>query len=118
MKILSWVPVGAVLVACASGQEAARSPHEGQTFREAVQLICDVDARAGIADADDELIVEETRVAWLSEQISNPDGIELHTLVRAKAPGEAAELLRGASKQVELASCPLAESLGALGAGE
>jgi hypothetical protein len=100
--------------ACAGGAREAETPAGGQTFAEAVRLICHVDREAGLSEDDDELTVEETRSEWLTAHIENPDGIELYTLIRAKAPGDAANTLAKAVQKVEISGCPLMDALRAV----
>ncbi len=102
-----------LLVGCSSGtaRPPATEPTGGQTYAEAISLLCQVDARAGLSGTEDPIELGQKRHAWLSERIKNPDGIYFYTLWRVKPPREQADTLRHEAKEAGLGACALAESL-------
>jgi hypothetical protein len=105
------------LPACASQPEPQAPPSGGQTFPEAVAMICDVDTLAGLSGEADPLGIGQSRTDWISQRVDNPDAIELRTLLSVKGATEQGGMLRDRAKQVGLKSCTLADSLEKDGTG-
>ncbi len=82
----------------------------GQTYRQAIETICNVDALASLSIADDPLGADVQRFAWLEEHVDNPEGIYLRTVLSVKTPPDRSGLLREAAQVVGLGSCALADS--------
>jgi hypothetical protein len=80
-------------------------------MKDVTELICNVDQRAGIGKDVDVMDAEAARHEYLNEHITNPDGIYLYTLLRAKDPKQAAELLQQQVKDVGLANCERIKTL-------
>ena len=108
-----------VLAACGASQEPQpqAAPQNGQTFADAVKLMCEVDQRAGLTAEEDPLAIGQQRSAWLADHIDNPDGIEFRTLVSVKGPEEQAQMIRAKAKEVGVEKCPLADSIEATSVG-
>lgn len=101
----------ALVAACASpGPEPARTPEGGQTFAQALQLMCDVDARAGIDANTDVLEVEQLRQEAIARDVKNPDGIELRTLLTPQQPADKAKRLRAHAAEAGITRCALADA--------
>ena len=106
-----------VLVGCASQAAPPAAPETGQSFPEALKMVCNVDALAGLSDEQDPLTIGQARTAWITEHVENPDGIELRTLVSVKGAEEQAKTIREKAKEVGIEKCPLADSIENAGAG-
>ncbi len=105
--------VGAVLV-CVSAcgpEEPAKSPHQGQSFAEAMELLCNVDARLGVSAEDNPISIDMERHDWFMTHVKNPDGIELVTLLRVKTDSQRVTMLRNAAHRAALTRCALASAL-------
>ncbi|WP_438032308.1 hypothetical protein [Sorangium sp. So ce204] len=105
------------LSACSSAPEAKAPAPGGQTFPEAVAMMCDVDTRAGLDPEADPISVGQMRSAWIGEHVESPDGIELRTMLSVKGAAEQGAMLREEAKKAGLARCALADSLEADGTG-
>lgn len=81
----------------------------GQSYCDAVEVICDVDVRAGVA-YDDVVMVDQARFAYLEAHIDNPQGVYLRTILSASTSTERAQILVDAQREAGLARCALAES--------
>ena len=99
------------LPACASRPEPQAPPSGGQTFPEAVAMMCDVDKLAGLSAEADPLGIGQSRTDWITQHVDNPDAIELRTLLSVKGATEQSGMLRDKAKQVGQKSCTLADSL-------
>jgi hypothetical protein len=98
-----------LLVGCAG--EPAKSPApEAQSYEQALRVMCDVDARAGV-DPAEPLDAEAKRSEYLMEHVKNSDGIYLLTLYRASDPKKQAELVQEAVTATKTAPCPLLVTL-------
>jgi hypothetical protein len=84
---------------------------QGQTYRRAIELICDVDKLAGLSADDNPITVGQQRNDWLAERVENPDGIFFQTVFSVKTASDKAALLRKEMKVVGLDRCVLADSL-------
>lgn len=80
-------------------------------MKEVTELICQVDQRAGIAPDTSPIEAESNRHDYLTEHITNPDGIKFYTLLRAKEPKEASKMLADQAKDVGLKKCERVTSL-------
>jgi len=80
-------------------------------MKEVTALICDVDQHAGISPDTDPVDAESSRYDYLSEHITNPDGIYFYTLLRAKDPKEASKMLADEAKEMKLEKCDRAAAL-------
>ncbi|WP_438038449.1 hypothetical protein [Sorangium sp. So ce128] len=114
---LSPLLLSAFLSACSSAPEAKVPAPGGQTFPEAVAMMCDVDRRAGLDPEADPISVGQMRSAWIAEHVESPDGIELRTMLSVKGAAEQGAMLREEAKKTGLARCALADSLEADGTG-
>ena len=83
----------------------------GQPYREAMQLICEVDQRAGLTAVDDPLELGQRRSDFLNERVKNPDAIEFRTLISVRSERDQAQALRAEAKHAGLARCALADSI-------
>ncbi len=109
--------VSLALLACGPAPEAKAPAPTGQTFPEAITLMCDVDKQASLSGDADPLGIGQKRTEWISAHVENPDGIELRTLLSAKGAAEQAEMLRDKAKNNGIATCALADALAKDGSG-
>jgi hypothetical protein len=93
------------------------SPEEQKAYAAALVKMCDVDRQAGLSVEAEPLAVGAKRTAWISENVGNPDIIELRTLMSVKGANEQADMLRARIKAAGLVGCPLADSLAKTGEG-
>jgi hypothetical protein len=110
--------VVAALTSCGASSKPAEDAASGgnkQSMKEVTELICDVDTHAGITSETDPIEAESNRHDFLSEHITNPDGIYFYTLLRAKDPKEAATFLANQAKDMKLSKCSRVASLEAAG---
>lgn len=113
---------GPLLLSLAGCGVAAQPPPEApaanqQSFAEAVKMLCDVDALAGLSADEDLLAVGQKRSEWLAEKIENPDGIYLKTMLSVKGAEDQAAAMREEARKVGLPRCALAESIDEHAAG-
>jgi hypothetical protein len=101
--------IGWGFFACARPPPAEPEPTGGQSYCEALELICDVDHRAGLASEDDPLERTQRREEFLSDNVKNPDAIYFRTLLKVQGPAEKAAALRREAKKAGLARCHYAE---------
>ena len=109
LPVILWL-FGVMACAGAPPKKAWVDPN-AQTFRTALQLMCEVDQRAGLAGIIDPVELTRQREDWLIEHIENPDGIYLLTMWRMQGPAEQAATLLERTRTEGLATCPLASTL-------
>jgi hypothetical protein len=103
-----------LLAACAPATYRVPPPApapgpSGQTYCQAIEVICDVDRRAQITEAD-VVLVDQQRFSYLEANVDNPEGVYLRTILSASTPAERAEIMTEAQREADLASCPYAEA--------
>jgi hypothetical protein len=81
----------------------------GQTYKQAVQVVCDVDKLAQLDAAEPEELADAKRFSYLEANVDNPDGIYLRTLLSVSFGHDRECLLRDAQKDAGLGSCSLAD---------
>ncbi len=81
----------------------------GQTYAQAVQVVCDVDRLAELDPGEPDELADAKRLSYLEKAVDNPDGIELRTLLSVKFGNDRECLLRDAQQEAKLASCKLAD---------
>ena len=96
---------------CGGGSAPPAAPPGGQSYADAIGLICRVDSLAGLGDVKDPIDLGQKRHTLLDQQIKHPDAIYFYTLWRVKPPREQAAALREEAKTASLGACPLADSL-------
>jgi hypothetical protein len=101
---------------CAQRVEPQTPDPSGQTYAQAIAMICDVDRLAGLSD-DDPLSLGQRRSAWLGEHVNNADGIYFRTTLSVKGADDQAKALRDEARRVALEKCGLADSIEQQGAG-
>lgn len=106
---------GAVLlvvwtVGCASQQAGPKPVEGGQSFEEAMTLVCNVDQHVQVAEAN-LLEREQLRNDYLQDHVKNPDVIYHRTLWRVQATKERAKTIRELAGQCSLATCAYADTL-------
>jgi hypothetical protein len=84
---------------------------EGQTYTEAIQLVCDVDARVGVPEGTSELELGQMREDYIIENTKNPDAIFFATVWRTKPPREQAALLKREALAQKIPVCKLVQRL-------
>lgn len=99
--------------ACASPPcpDAAAPDSSGQSYRDAIALMCDVDQRAGVDDTTDPLERSSLRSDYINQHVKNPDGIEYRTHFSVKPSSDQAKSLEEAAKDVGIRKCALVGSL-------
>jgi len=98
--------------ACAEPQkDSANVPDNGQTYRDAVAILCNVDEVIALGEPADVLEAAERRHEYLQSHVKHPDGIYFYTLFRMQGPKEQAAALRQEATEVKLVSCPRAGML-------
>jgi len=111
------VPLALACGCSSSAPPPPAAPTTGQTFTDAMKMMCDVDRLAGLSAEEDPLAIGQKRSEWLAERIDNPDGIEFRTIVSVKGADDQAKAIRAKAKEVGIAACPLADSIEASSAG-
>lgn len=112
------LPFAATLViGCGPSSPPPKAPETtGQTFAQALQIMCDVDKLGNIA-TDNPFEIGRLRTEVIQEKVDNPDGIYFRTMLAVKGPSEQAVELRKQAKEVGLERCVLADDLEQSGAG-
>jgi hypothetical protein len=89
----------------------SQSAPGGQSYKDAIHMICNVDHAVAL-DADASILdVAERRHDYLQERVKNPDGIYYYTIFRTQDPLQQAASLRHEAREIRLQSCALADSL-------
>jgi len=102
----------------ASSGSPPSAPAEGQSYRQAIELMCQVDRRAGISPDSGPIEIEARRAEWIADHVEHPDAIELRTRITVEAPGEQAKMLREQADSAGIRDCPLADTWQAEAANE
>ena len=98
--------------ACADTQEdAANVPDNGQTYRDAIATLCNVDEAIGANADTDVLELADRRHEYLERHVKHPDGIYFYTLFRTQGPKEQATALKKEATGVKLGNCALVDTL-------
>ena len=105
-----WV-VGALVFGCARPPPDEPEPFVGQSYCEALELICDVDQRAGLGAEADPIEKGQKREDYLGDHVKNPDAIYFRTLLKVKANTDKAAALREQAKQAGIERCAFAETV-------
>lgn len=101
-----------LVLGCATrGAVEQCAPAGGQTYAEALHLICNVDALADLSASEDPLEIGQKRHDWLSERVVNGDAAYLRTILRTRDAGEQSRMLGEQAAEAGLKACPLARSL-------
>jgi hypothetical protein len=115
------LPIVAALCAagCASSTPSAQAEGApaGQSFPEAMRIMCNVDELAGLSAEEDPFSLGQKRTEWISAHVDNPDAIELRTLASVKGADEQAKMLRAKAMEAGFPRCPLADALEQSSAG-
>lgn len=101
-----------VALALGCSQKKAEEPKNdnGQSFEEAMRLVCYVDDHIQANDADP-LELDQARSDFLQDRVKNPDAIYERTLWRTKSNSERAKTIRSLAKKAKVEGCPYADSL-------
>ena len=112
MNRVGWVLWCLVMgVGCARASADPAAPAQtGQSYEEAIQLICEVDQRAGIDGDADPIDASVHRWDFIRAEVKNPDGIYFRTLLEAADPAKQAAMLQCEAESCGLPTCQLAES--------
>ncbi len=94
---------------CAAEKPAPKAEPGGQSFEQAMQLVCHVDEHIEVTD--DPLELDQQRTDFLQSHVKNPDAIYHQTLWRVQSAHQRAKTIRDLSKQACLESCPYADAL-------
>lgn len=103
--------VGMISFACASQQRPITPITEGQSYAEAIRLICEVDRRLQGADSATEIELGQLRQDYIIENTQNPDAIYFVTVWRTKPPAEQSVMLAQQAVEQEVSDCELAKRL-------
>jgi len=114
VAMVAMLAMGALValggLGCASHQEAAKPVESGQSFEEAMSLVCNVDQHVKVDEAN-LLEREQLRNDFLQDHVKNPDVIYHRTLWRVQATKERAKTIRDLAGQCSLAKCAYADTL-------
>ena len=102
---------------CGGSEPPPEAPTPGPAYRQAIEIICDVDRRAGLSDEEAPLEIGQKRSAWIAEHVEEPDAIYFRTMLSVKGPQEQSRMLRDEARKVGVARCALADSLQRDGTG-
>jgi hypothetical protein len=105
------VSIAVLFDGCAQSAPAVAPDESGQSFCDAMKVICDVDRLAGLTSHEDPIDVSQKRADFIRDHVMNGDAIYLRTLWSTQAAGERAKDMRVKASEVGVASCPLADSL-------
>lgn len=113
--LMAWMAAGVLgcasgMFGCASQQEAPKASESGQSFEEAMSLVCNVDQHVKVDEAN-LLEREQLRNDFLQDHVKNPDVIYHRTLWRVQATKERAKTIRDLAGQCSLAKCAYADTL-------
>jgi hypothetical protein len=112
---LSRVAAAATLVVGASCGPASAEPAPArppeQSLRQAFELWCHVDERAGLTTMTDPLERSQRRSDWLNDNVKNPDAIYMKTMLSVKSQADQATELRAQANKAGVTNCPYADSL-------
>lgn len=100
-----------LFLACASQSRPVAPAVEGQSYAEALRLICDVDRHVTIPEGASELEIGQLRDDYIVENTKNPDAIYFVTVWRTKPPAERASLLDKEAQNQKVKDCTLASRL-------
>ena len=117
VRRLAYALLLLALPACAPARPAKPPEPAGQTYLQALEIMCDVDRLAGLSAAKEPLAIGGQRTAWLAEKVENPDGIEIKTMLSVKGAADQAHILREAAKIAGIDRCSLADALEKEGMG-
>jgi hypothetical protein len=110
----------AVTLAAAGCGYSTPEPKEpepsGQTYAEALRVMCDVDELGGIS-SDDPFEAARKRTEIIQAKVENGDAIYLRTMLSVKGAAEQATELRSEAKEAGIGQCALADDLEKTGAG-
>lgn len=104
------VLLGLWALGCAAQQAKEKPVEVGQSFEDAMRLVCNVDQHVQVADAN-LLEREQLRSDFLQDHVKNPDVIYHRTLWRVQATKERAKTIRELAGQCSLAQCAYADTL-------
>lgn len=111
----AWAFGAGLILFTAGCGGASKAPEDasanGQSYAQAIALMCDVDKLGNIEPGDDLLGVGKKRSDWLEGRLENPEGIYFRTLISVKTAEEQAGALRDEAKKSGLAGCALSEAL-------
>ena len=108
---LCWL-ASVVYMGCGAAEAQSPPPEtQGQTYRQAIELMCDVDKLARLSPDDNPIMLGQQRNDWMAQHVENPDGIFFQTVFSVKTVKDKAGLLRKEIKVVGLERCALADSL-------
>jgi hypothetical protein len=102
---------GILGMACTAQQRPDTPPVEGQTYAEAIQLLCEVDERVGTPEGTSELELSQLREDYIVENTKHPDAIFFTTVWRTKPPREQAMLLKREALAQKITNCKLVQRL-------
>ena len=111
------VPIFALPACLVMPEAKGPSPEDRLAFTAALIKMCDVDRQAGLTPEAEPIALGAKRTAWITENVGNPDIIELRTLMSVKGAPDQATMLRERVKEAGLKDCPLAETLARTGEG-
>lgn len=101
---------------CHATPDAREPEPSGQTYAEALRVMCDVDQLAGIS-GEDPFEAGRKRKEFIQANVDNGDGIYLRTMLSVKGAAEQAAELRAEAKEAGIARCALADDIEQTGAG-
>lgn len=101
-----------VAAACAAPtQSAPPARGSGQSFGQAMELVCNVDSRAGVQQTDDPLEAAQKRSDYLADHVKNPQVIYERTLWRVQPAKKRAQLIRKQAQKAKFEPCKYADTV-------
>lgn len=97
-------------IGCGPSSAAPQEEEPDQAYPVALELMCDVDRHAKLDPEADPIGIEGARLDWMRDHITNPDAIELITLMRVRSNAEKAKMLSDQTNAEKVPSCALAKS--------
>lgn len=91
--------------------EAKEPVYKGQSYRDAISTMCNVDKMAGLENEGDPLAKDRKREDFLNDRVENPDAVYVRTLLKVRTSSERAAALREEAKECGLKDCALADSI-------
>ena len=109
--VIAFAQLALLPLGCAANNSAAHPAEPGQSYVEALELICHVDERAGIDPEADPIGVDGARWDYIKAEVRNPDAVYFRTLLEVKDTDEQAEMLASEADRKQLDGCPLVDAL-------
>ena len=104
------IALSTLCTGCGPSSAAPQEEEPDQSYPAALELMCDVDQHARLDPEEDPIGIEGARLDWMRDHITNPDAIELITLLRVRSSSEKSKMLSEQTQAEKVPSCALAKS--------